>query len=190
MTRIIRFGAAALAVVMALGMTAANAQETKPAPPKPTQVPLKLLLVLSTYQGDKKISSLPYQLWVTANEQRASLRMGVQVPVPNTPGGAGMPPSGFTMRDVGTSIDCRAEIGLEQGTYLIAVTVNDSSVYATVGGQHAPTESVVPNLPTFRNFTSTFTILLRDGQTAQYTTATDPVSGEVLKIDATLNVLK
>jgi hypothetical protein len=44
--------------------------------------------------------------------------------------------------------------------------------------------------PVLRSFTSNFTILLRDGQTAQYTTATDQVSGEVLKIDATLNVLK
>ena len=46
------------------------------------------------------------------------------------------------------------------------------------------------SVPAFRSFTSNFNILMRDNQTAQYTTATDQVSGEVLKIDATLNVLK
>jgi hypothetical protein len=44
--------------------------------------------------------------------------------------------------------------------------------------------------PAFRNFTSNFSILLKDGQTAQYASATDPVSGETLKVDATINVLK
>jgi hypothetical protein len=32
--------------------------------------------------------------------------------------------------------------------------------------------------------------MLRDGQSTQYTAATDPVSGEVLKIDVTLTVVK
>ena len=45
-------------------------------------------------------------------------------------------------------------------------------------------------IPAFRNFTSNFNILLKDGQTAQYASATDPVSGETLKVDVTLNVLK
>ena len=33
-------------------------------------------------------------------------------------------------------------------------------------------------------------MLLRDGQTMQYASATDSVTGEVVKIDVTLNVLK
>jgi len=41
-----------------------------------------------------------------------------------------------------------------------------------------------------RSFNSSFQVLLRDGQTNQYTSATDPVTGEVTKIDVTLNVLK
>ena len=45
-------------------------------------------------------------------------------------------------------------------------------------------------MPAFRNFTSNFNILLKDGQTAQYASATDPVSGETLKVDVTINVLK
>ena len=45
-------------------------------------------------------------------------------------------------------------------------------------------------MPAFRNFTSNFSLLLKDGQTAQYASATDPVSGETLKVDVTINVLK
>ena len=45
-------------------------------------------------------------------------------------------------------------------------------------------------MPSFRNFNSSFTALLRDGQTMQYTSATDPVSGEVMKIDVTVAVMK
>ena len=41
-------------------------------------------------------------------------------------------------------------------------------------------------IPAFRSFTSTFNVLLKDGQTAQHTAATDPVSGEVLRVDVTL----
>jgi len=48
----------------------------------------------------------------------------------------------------------------------------------------------VAGVPAFRSFTSSFNLLLKDGQAAQQTSATDPVSGEVLKIDVTVTVLK
>ena len=44
--------------------------------------------------------------------------------------------------------------------------------------------------PAFRNFNSTFTMVMKDGQTGQSTSVTDPVSGQVIKLDATLNVQK
>ena len=46
------------------------------------------------------------------------------------------------------------------------------------------------NCPLAPTFKSTFVPILRDGQTAQYTAATDPVIGEVVKIDVTVTVLK
>jgi hypothetical protein len=45
-------------------------------------------------------------------------------------------------------------------------------------------------LPLFRNFSSSFALLLKDGQSATYTSAVDPVSGETIKVDVTLTVLK
>jgi hypothetical protein len=45
-------------------------------------------------------------------------------------------------------------------------------------------------MPAFRSFTSTFNVLMRDGQTQQHSSATDPVSGEVLRVEVSVAVLK
>jgi hypothetical protein len=74
------------------------------------------------------------------------------------------------------------------GVFQLTVTVSDSSV--ALDTQKRPATGVVPDIPSFRSFNSSFTALLRDGQTVQYTSATDPVTGEVMKIDVTLNVMK
>jgi hypothetical protein len=161
--------------------TAADPSSTGPRATSP-QVPLKIQLTLARYQGDKKQSSTPYTLWVTANEPRITkLRMGVQIPVPTGT-------AGYNYRNVGTDIDCTAGTGAN-GTYKLGLTVSDSSVYFPDRNRPAAA-TPESSQPSFRSFTATFNILLRDGQTAQYTTATDQVSGEIMKIDATLTVLK
>ena len=45
-------------------------------------------------------------------------------------------------------------------------------------------------MPAFQSFSSSMSVILKDGQSAQYTTATDKVSGEVIKVDVTLNVIR
>jgi hypothetical protein len=197
----IQFGAAALVLMMSAAPGAqdkpapaapdkpAPAAQDKPASPAPSrvQVPLKIQLVLSRYQGEKKLSSVPYLLWVTSNDQRTSLRMGVKIPV-YAGGGAGS----YSYQDVGTNIDCTV-LSSSDGMYKVTLIVNDSSIYfqdpaRPSAGIPPPANDTTP--PVIRSFTSNFSILLRDGQAGQYTSATDPASGEVLKIDATLNVLK
>ena len=70
--------------------------------------------------------------------------------------------------------------------YQLVVTVSDSSV-----NLDTPKRSgVAVDVPSFRSFNSSFMAVLRDGQTMQYTSATDPVSGEVMKIDLTATVMK
>src|SRR5262245_61411898 len=88
------------------------AQPTASGPARP-QVPLKVLITLSRFQGDKKVSSIPYMVGVLSNAQKTSLRMGVQVPVVTTvfsvkTESANIPQSSYTYRDVGTNIDCDA----------------------------------------------------------------------------------
>ena len=165
-------------------------QENPPAPsaapsekPQPL-VPLKVQILLSRFKGDKKIGSLPYVLGIAANDRTtASLRMGIEVPI-----GSGR------YRSVGTNIDCHAQ-SLPGDLYRLAITVEDSSVLPEQTEAAAPDKAAgaVPvqrEMPPFRSFKSTFTAVLRDGQTTQYTSAVDPISGEVMKIDVTLNVAK
>jgi hypothetical protein len=159
------------------------------------QVPLKVQLVLSRYAGEKKVSSIPYTLSVVANDnEKSSLRMGVEVPVPTTifkggaPNAVMVPQTSFNYRSVGTNIDCTARTA-EGGLYKLNLAVADTSVFVP-DKPGAATPNPVEGVPAFRSFTSSFNVLLKDGQTAQHTSATDPVSGEVLRIDVTLTVLK
>jgi hypothetical protein len=177
-----------MALVIIVGLVA-GAQEPSvvapqaiaPGTSKPL-VPLRLLLTLARYQGDKRISSAPYTLWVTANQPgKTTLRMGVEVPLQSGPT--------LNYRNVGTEIDCSAEVRAN-GLYKLAVSVNDSSVTFLNRDVAKIRETPEPAHPSFRSFHSTFNILLSDGQSAQYVTATDPVSGEVTKIDLTLHVVK
>jgi hypothetical protein len=188
-TKATRFWMVTLAAVMSASIVA----QEKPAPaaPKPASpplvsIPMKVTLVLSRFQGEKKLSSVPYVLSVIANDNQggASVRMGVKIPVASG--------ASYNYQDVGTNIDCRAST-VADNIYKISVTLNDSSIYYP-DRQRSESAGAIPPAgsapPALRSFTSNFSIHLRDGQTAQYTTATDQVSGEVLKIDATINVQK
>jgi hypothetical protein len=170
--------------------TAAPEKPAVTAAPEPVHkplVPVKVQLVLSRFRGEKKISSLPYMLGVAANERAwTNVRMGIEVPIGRK--GETSPGPGISYRSVGTNIDCMAD-STPEGPFRLAIRVEDSSVLAEPSKENDPTP-IVGDMPAFRSFKTNFTILLRDGQTTQYTSAIDPVSGEVMKIDVTLNVIK
>ena len=46
-----------------------------------------------------------------------------------------------------------------------------------------------PGVPVFRSFGSSNTLVLRDGQSRQYTAAADRVTGESIRVDVALTVL-
>jgi hypothetical protein len=118
--------------------------------------------------------------------------MGTQIPVTSTVFGKDgeRPQSSYNYRDVGTNIDCSATSAPE-GAYRLSITITDSSVYYPDQSDAAVrSTTAATGAPAFRNFNSSFVLLLRDGQTAQSTSATDPVSGQVIKLDATVNVQK
>jgi len=171
----------------------APAPPAAPAPPTPApardQPVLKVLVVISRYQGDKKISSHPYTLSVTPNARAASIRMGLQVAVPASPLPAAdgkTPPAAINYRDVGTSIDCLAR-SLDDGRFRLELTIDESSLVADDKGQ----PSFATGIPQFRSFRiSGETAVLRDGQSAQLTSAAERVTGEVARVDVTLTVVK
>src|SRR5688572_3951183 len=159
-----------IAVLMAVTLTATATAQNGPK----ALTSLKVQVVISRYEGDKKVSSLPYILAVTANNDRgANLRMGSQVPVPIAQGGV-------DYKTVGTNIDCSAT-STDVGRYRVYVSIEDSSVMERRSND-------IP--PTLRSFIFSNTVVLKDGQTAQYTAAADKTTGEVVKVDVTMNVEK
>ncbi len=153
--------------------------------------PLRVQVVFAEFDGEKKISSLPYTFLVNADERSipAAVRMGLRVPI-ETSSNTGV--KQFQYQDVGTNIDGRAE-KTGDGRFLLRLGVERSSVYvpgtegksAVFGGSEISSE-----LPIVQQFRTQANLLIRDGQTIQSTVATDPVTGHVLKVDVTLSVLK
>jgi hypothetical protein len=160
------------------------------------QTPVKVQLTLMRFMGEKRISSVPYMLGVLTNSQKTSLRMGVQVPVIQTVfgaksegGAASVPQSSYTYRDVGTNIDCQAtDVG--NGLFNLVITVDDSTIHLDRSPESADEKKILRDIPAFRSFRASFAILLREGQTMQYASATDPISGEVMRIDVMLSLAK
>ena len=185
-----RLHSIALTALTVFGLVSiASAQEPAPAPAGPAKalVPLEVEVVITRFEGTKKISSLPYVLAVNANGIVVQLNMGTQVAVPSasfTPVNAdskATPLMSYSYKDVGTKISAMAR-SVDNG-FDLQLNIDDSSVYTnpTPGGGQ---------MPAFRNFSTRNNILLRDGQTREYTAAVDRVSGEVVKVSVTLKVVK
>jgi hypothetical protein len=191
MTRTLIVGV--LTLLLAAPMTA-RGQQPIAATPKPALVPLDVDLVIARYQGDKKISSIPYTLNVNANGDATTFNMGTEVPVPTTilspTGSSGQQPApirSYNYRNVGINVSLRAST-VNDGLFQVQVNLEDSSVFSPDARQ--PSMPMITDAPAFRSFKGVNTVLLKDGQTRQYTVATDRVTGEVLKVDVTLKVLK
>ena len=192
-----------LALALAAGtMMTAAAQDKPQAPPPATQpapstagrqVPLKVQLTLSRFVGEKKISSTPYMLGVLTNAQKTSLRMGVQVPVTikmiDSSGPAGTVQNSYNYRDVGTNIDCEAQ-DVGGGVFKLVLTIEDSAIHLDRPPDSAQERQMARDVPAFRSFRSSFATVLHDGQSMQYASATDPISGEIMKIDVLLTLAK
>lgn len=206
MTKTMTRFAAVLTVMLALaaGTTSwrASAYDVITQEPSAPLVPVKVEIVLSRSQGDKKVSSLPYTIWANANGNNVSLRLGVDVPVgaslvttgnENTSGsGRSTTTTSSTtnrveFRNVGTSIDCVIR-QTPDGRFWVRLQVQDSSIFASDSEARPPLKLADPMA--FRTFTFSNELSMRDGQSVQWASATDKITGEILKLDATLTVLK
>ena len=100
-------------------------------------MPLDVQVVVNRYQGDKRVSSLPYTLAVNANDRTiSSIRMGARVPVPRgATAPAGLPPVNY--QSIGTNIDCFART-MDDGRFQVNLVIEDSSIYENVPGAVQP----------------------------------------------------
>jgi Bacterial type II and III secretion system protein len=183
------FALASTALVSSQEKQQEKPQEKPPAPaaakPSTPVVPLKIQIVIARYQGEKKISSMPHTMSVLTGNP-ATLRMGTKVPVTmmmlaNAPKDA---PAGgpIQYQDVGTNIDCTVT-ALDDGRFSLRLTIDDSSVYPD-------DQTTSRGNPSFRSFRASNGMVLKNGETGVFTTATDKVTGETVKVDVTLTVVK
>jgi hypothetical protein len=154
-------------------------------------IPIKVDVVISRYQAEKKTGSLPYSLMINANgpsgQNRTSLRMGVDVPIGQTTRTEnGVTTSQMNYRNVGTSIDSNAETD-DAGRFRVYVSISHSAI---VTADQSATPLRMPDPTSFRQFTTTNYLSLKDGQSVQFIMATDNITGEVLKVDVSVTVIK
>jgi hypothetical protein len=159
-------------------------------------VALRVQLVITRLLGEKKEASLPYTFMVSprpstsCRAERVRMRMGVDTPVPST-AAAGAdspkpPPMPIQYQNVGTKIDCGAD-DFGDGRFRLYMTVENSSL---LSGSQAKPPAETSGYPLFRRFEISVDPILRDGQSIQTVASTDPVTGEVVKIDVALQVVK
>lgn len=136
--------------------------------------PLRVQVVFAEFDGDKKIVSLPYSFSVNADDQRreTKIRDGVRLPVQQSE-------HQYNIVNVGTNIDCWAQS--ENGRYKLVLTVERNFVSG---------EPAAGVMSTVRDFRAEMSPILKDGQTYEAVTATDPANGHVYRVAVTLTVPK
>lgn len=182
----------AQAIVAQAPPATAKSEAAKPEMAKPPSVradttAARLLITISRYQGDKKISSLPYSLAIGIPGARVDFNMGAQVPYATSSSTDTAKTPAYSYRNVGISIRVSGQAVLETGLYKMEIQVEDNNLSSSNQIQGAPT---ISGVPMFRTFSTGGTMVLRDGQPSQLTTAADPITGELMRVDVTLNVLK
>ena len=155
---------------------------------------LKVQVTFTEQEGEKKLVNLPYTFFLKAsdtipNSPYTKVRMGSRVPVY-----AGK--DGMQYIDVGTNIDARGIVN-DDGRFDIILGLERSWVEGDVpvATERGAGGTVDPNSahfkePIIRQFKTELTLTMRDGQTIQTTQAADPLSGRVLTITVTMNVVK
>jgi hypothetical protein len=118
--------------------------------------------------------------------------MNGEVPVPVSvfssaqDGKPGAPVTAFNYRSIGTSIDVNGTTGVGD-RFGFTLTVSDSWIRS----DSESTAQGGPALrPSFGSFQVTNTVHVRDGETTEFTAATDRITGEVTKVEVMVRVLK
>lgn len=184
----------------------ASPVDVKRTEPKKEATQLRVQVVFTDYEGEKKINSLPYTLLVDAPDEhrgdKSSIRMGLRVPVATgsftsgTSGSSGtvspVVNTQFTYIDIGSNLDGWASKE-ENGRFSLHLILERSSAYTSGEKEKATAvtaNQVLSSQPVVQSFRTEVQLLMRDGQTVQSTLATDPVSGRVTKVEVTINALK
>ena len=177
------------------GAFALRAQDKVKSEARVPPATLKVQVTITETEGEKKLVNLPYTFYMRAGEGGPAspwtkVRMGSRVPVYVGKDG------GMQYIDVGTNIDARGFAG-EDGRFDLGLNLERSWVEGDVAvpvdrplAQGGDGHSGQFREPVIRQFKTELVLTMKDGQTMQSTVATDPLSGKVLAINVTMNVVK
>ncbi|HET9995225.1 MAG TPA: hypothetical protein VFQ18_07460 [Candidatus Acidoferrum sp.] len=190
-----------LASFLLLGMLSpiGHAQDKPKSEEKPKAevqtTPVKVQIVFTEYDAEKKVKSLPYTIYVNAPDASelkpgwTKLRIGSRVPV-------SIGKDQVQYFDVGTNIDARGAY-TGGGRFLLFLNLERSWVEGEVALSAAKSDSSQPDTasshfrePIVRQFKSELDLKVREGQPVESTMATDPVSGKVLKVEVSVAIVK
>jgi hypothetical protein len=175
---------------LCLPMVQLRAQE-KPKTEEHVKVPtpIKVQIVFTESDGDKKISSMPYSFMVISDEKMGgrystSLRTGIRVPIE-----IDSKEQKTTYLDIGSNIDCGIETG-EDGRFHVYLTFERSTLYPNKSGEGEKLVTNPGGNPLVRTLRGSQNLILKDGQSSENLLSTDPLNGHTLHVSVTINVQK
>jgi hypothetical protein len=152
-------------------------------------IPVKVQIVFAEYDGEKKISSMPYTFMAVTDERMGgyystSLRTGVRVPIE-----IDGKDQKTTYMDVGSNIDCgvRSE---EDGRFRVYLVFDRSALYPNKSPDGERLVAEPNGQPLVRQFRTQENLILKDGQTSENILSTDPLNGHTMRVSVTINALK
>jgi hypothetical protein len=153
------------------------------------QTPVKVQIVFTEYDGDKKVSSMPYTFTVITDEKvggnySTRLRTGIRVPI-ETDG----KDQKTTYMDIGSNIDCgiKAE---DDGRFHLYLIFDRSMLYPNKSSEGERLVANPGGQPVVRQFRTDESLILKDGQTSENLMSTDPLNGHTFRVSVTINVQK
>lgn len=168
----------------------AHAQQATTDKPKPKPaIPMKVQILFTEWDGDKKVSSLPYTFSVIVDEKSTgryavNLRTGVRVPVE-----LDAKDQKTSYLEIGTNIDCGIHEE-EEGKFRVLLNFDRSALYPNRSAEGERLVNEPNGMPLLRQFRISDDLLMKDGQTSDLILSTDPLNGHVLKASVTINSLK
>lgn len=154
-------------------------------------IPVKVQIVFTEYDGGKKISSMPYTLFLSAEhegkpEQGASIRTGIRIPIEVDGKNA------KTMYvDIGSNIDCRVHVD-DEGLFHASLTVDRSELVPNKSPEGQQLVPVPDGQPIIKQLRANYDLVLKDGETSESKSilSTDPTNGHTKRVSVTINAQK
>jgi hypothetical protein len=169
---------------------------------------LKVQITMSRSKAGAETTNLPFELMLRADgRSQTTLNVGVDVPVPQGPSGSysyrrvgnnitcgsatyanGMITLNLNVEDSSIHMDAPAGGGGEPGEHVVITSSGGHvSLEQTLAGKLVEADRITfgqgqAHAPVFRSFQTTTTLSMREGETVQFTLATDKQTGETLKV--------